>query len=141
MTFLVDTNVLVYAASKSEHREPCLELLRAVGSGEADGRTSTAVVEEAWHLELSGRADFLAGLAERAYRLFTPLLPVTDETVARALALDVDGLGANDRIHVATCLENGVDTIVTADAAFDQVRAIRRVDPLDRRAVARLLKG
>jgi predicted nucleic acid-binding protein len=59
--------------------------------------------------------------------------------VARALRLDVKRLGSNDRIHLATALANGIDTIVSADSDFDHVRAIRRVDPLDDRAIARLL--
>ncbi len=98
-------------------------------------------IEEVWHLELSGRLGEAAGLALTAYTVFTPLLAVTDETVTRALSLDAVRLGANDRIHVATCLENGIDTIVTADADFDEIRGLRRVDPLDERAVATLVRG
>ncbi len=139
MTFLVDANVIVYAAIPSRYREPCLEVLAAIAAGKADGKVSTAVFEEVWHLELSGRVGPIRGLAERAYRAFTPLLPVTDDIVARALRLDAKRLGSNDRIHLATALANGIDTIVSADSDFDHVRAIRRVDPLDDRAIARLL--
>jgi predicted nucleic acid-binding protein len=140
VTFLVDANVIVYAAIASKYRDSCLEILEAVAAGDADGRVSTAVVEEVWHLELSGRVGSVRGLAQRAYRVFTPLLPVTDDIVARALQLEGTRLGANDRIHVATALANGIDTIVSADADFDRFRAIRRVDPLDDRARSRLLK-
>ncbi|HST41097.1 MAG TPA: type II toxin-antitoxin system VapC family toxin [Conexibacter sp.] len=77
--------------------------------------------------------------AERAYRLFTPLLPVTDEIFSSALALDESPLGADDRVHVGTCLAHGIETIVTADRGFDAARAIRRVDPANARAVRRLL--
>jgi len=139
VTFLVDANVIVYAAIPSRYREPCLEVLAAIAAGKADGKVSTAVFEEVWHLELSGRVGPIRGLAERAYRAFTPLLPVTDDIVARALRLDAKRLGSNDRIHVATALANGIATIVSADSDFDQVRAIRRVDPLDDRAITRLL--
>jgi predicted nucleic acid-binding protein len=139
VTFLVDANVIVYAAVPSQYRGPCLELLAAIAAGEADGKVSTAVFEEVWHLELSGRVGAIRGLAERAYRAFTPLLPVTDDIVARALRLDAKRLGSNDRIHVATALANGIDTIVSADSDFDRVRTIRRVDPLDDQAMARLL--
>ena len=139
MTFLVDANVIVYAAIPSRYREPCLEVLAAIAAGKADGKVSTAVFEEVWHLELSGRVGPIRGLAERAYRAFTPLLPVTDDIVARALRLDAKRLGSNDKIHLATALANGIDTIVSADSDFDHVRAIRRVDPLDDRAIARLL--
>lgn len=139
MTFLVDANIIVYAAIPSEYRAACLEVLAAVAAGRADGKISTAVLEEVWHLELSGRVGSIRGLADRAYRAFTPLLPVTDDIVARALRLDARGLGSNDRIHVATAVANGIETILSADTDFDRVRAIRRVDPLEKRAVTRLL--
>lgn len=141
MSFFVDTNIVVYAAGQGEYREPCLELLRAVAAGRCEGRTSTAMVEEAWHLELSGRGGPLPGLARRTYAVFTPLLPVTDETVELALSLDAGALGANDRIHLATCRQHSIDTIVSADADFDQVKGIRRIDPLDREALSRLLES
>jgi predicted nucleic acid-binding protein len=47
--------------------------------------------------------------------------------------------GANARIHLATCLADGIETIVSADASFDPVPEIRRVDPLDETALAKLL--
>jgi len=132
VTFLVDANVIVYAAIASKYRNSCLEILEAVAAGAAEGKV--------WHLELSGRVGSVRGLAQRAYHVFTPLLPVTDDIVARALQLEGTRLGANDRIHIATALANGIDTIVSADADFDRFRAIRRVDPLDDRARSRLLK-
>lgn len=139
MSVFIDTNVIVYANLSSDFREPCLEILQAVARSGIDGRTSTAVVEELWHLELSGKAGKLDGLTQRAYTLFTPLLPVDDEIVAHALALDTPRLGANDRIHLATALGNGIATILSADADFDGVPGLRRIDPLDRSALARLL--
>ena len=139
MTFFVDANVLLYAAVECEQRGACAEVLRAVVEG-ADGRTSVAVLEEVWHVERSGRLGTLGGLAERAYRLFSPLLPVTDEAFGKALALDAPKLGANDRLHVETCHINGIESIVTADRGFDGVRGIRRVDPLDAAARRRLLR-
>ena len=141
MTFFVDANVLVYSAIDSDYTAPCADVIAAVAAGEVEGRMSTAVLEEVWHLELSGRLGEAAGLALTAYTTFTPLLVITDDTLARALELDAEGLGANDRIHVATCLENGIDTIVTADAGFEGVRGLRCIDPLDAQAVSRLLKS
>lgn len=139
MSVFIDTNVIVYANLPSEFREPCLEILQSVARSSLDGRTSTAVVEEIWHLELSGKAGKLDGLTQRTYTLFTPLLPVDDEIVAHALTLDTPRLGANDRIHLATALANGIASILSADADFDGVPGLRRIDPLDRTALARLL--
>lgn len=137
MTFFVDANVVVYAATDGPYHDACATLLAAVAEGAA-ARTSTAVLEEVWHVELSGRVGDVTGLARRAHTLFTPLLPVTDEVFATALTLRHAGLGSNDRIHVATCALNGIDAIVSADRDFDEVRGLRRVDPLDERAVLRL---
>lgn len=142
MTVFVDANVIVYASVPSRYRASCLEILEAVANGGVDGRTSAAVVEEVWHLELSGRAgDDITGLARRTYELFRPLLAVSDEIVARALSIDAPQLGANDRIHVATALTNGIGTIVSADAGFGQVPGMRRIDPLDSAAVERLFRS
>jgi len=139
LKFLVDANVIVYSAVPSPQREPCLELLAAIARGDADGRTSTAVLEEVWHLELSGRAGDLDGVTARAYAALGPLLPVSDESFRRALALDAPALGANDRLHVATCLTHGIDLVISADRSFDSVPEIRRIDPLDEPARAALL--
>ena len=132
MTFFIDTNVIIYAATESQYREPCIEVLEAAVSVGA-GRTSTAVLEELWHIERSGRVAGLDGIADRAYRMLTPLLPVTDRAVRHALDLAAPaGLGTNDRVHLGTCRDHDIDTIVTADAAFSGLDMVRRVDPLDR---------
>ena len=139
MTFFVDANIIIYSGTPSEWRESCLQVIRAIARGHADGRTSTAVLEEVWYLEWRARAGALPGLTELAYAAFAPLLAVTDETFARALALDATSVGTNDRLHAATCLENGIEVIVSADAGFDAVEGIRRVNPLDHEGLGELL--
>jgi predicted nucleic acid-binding protein len=141
VTFFVDANVIVYSAVPGPFHEASLQVLRAVARGEAIGRTSTAVLEEVWHIELRGRLRGLDGLARRAYEIFTPLLPVTDAIFGRALALEDTRLGANDRLHAATCLELGMEGIVTADDDFEGLPGLRRIDPSDRHSLMRLLTG
>lgn len=139
--FFVDANVVVYAVLPSDYREPCLEVLGAIARGDVDGRTSTAVLEEVWHLELARRPAGLEGLARRGHAVFAPLLPVTDEAFRLALELRASRLGANDRLHAATCLDHGIDVIVSAEADFDELGELRRVDPLDAPARRELLTG
>lgn len=141
MHCFLDANVLVYALDDDERGERCRELLAASASGELDAVSSTAALEEVWHLELSGRLPSLAGQTRRAHELLSPLLSVTDAVFARALDLDAGRIGANDRIHAALCIEHALTTIVTADAAFDGVAELRRVDPGDPVGVRRLLGG
>jgi predicted nucleic acid-binding protein len=97
------------------------------------------VLEEVWYLERSGRAGRLDGLAARAYTIFTPLLPVTDDAFGIALTLNAPLLGPADRLHVGTCLVNEIDVVVTADAGYRGVRGVRALDPLDPRALRRVL--
>ena len=139
MTFFVDANVFVCAATEGEHQASCLQILEAVARGVADGRTSPAVLEEVWYLERSGRAGPLAGLTERAYTVFTPLLPVTDDAFRLALEVRTTHLGPADRLHVGTCRSSGIGTIVSADAAYRGLRGLRRIDPFDPAAIDRLL--
>ena len=96
-------------------------------------------MEEVWFLELSAKLGDLRGLTRRSYSAMTPLLPVTDEIFLAALSLRAPNLGANDRVHAATCLRNGISTIVSADSGFDGITGLRRADPLDERARKSLL--
>jgi predicted nucleic acid-binding protein len=139
VTFFVDANVLIYAEMDSEYREPCLEALAAVAAGGADGRISTAALEEVWYFERTRAKGTVGGVTADAYALFTPLLAVTDEAFRHALELDAPHLETNDRVHVGTCLANDIGVILSADRGFDGVKGIRRVDPLDDRARRRLL--
>jgi predicted nucleic acid-binding protein len=130
-TFFLDANILIYSRSSppSEYRDSCLEILDAIERDEVDAQISTAVLEEVWNLELTDRVGGIDGLAADAHELFSPVLPVTDEIFARALALPHTKIGAKDRVHVATCLENGIERIVTADKGFDTVAGLQRIDP------------
>lgn len=138
--FFIDTNVFVYAvAEDSPYLAAAAETMEALGAGRASAVTSVTVIEELWHHELRGRLPGLDGAADAAFTLMRPVLAVTEEIVAAAFDLKVRGLGANDRIHVATCHANGIDTVLTADRAFDDAPGLRRVDPADLAEVRTLL--
>ncbi len=139
MTFFIDANPIVYSATEGPARDSCLRVLAAVAAGEADGRTSSAVLEEAWHVSLRQYRGELDGVVRSALTIFAPLVPVTERSFEAALGLELSALGANDRLHVGTCMVEGIETVLTADRAFDSVPGIRRVDPFDADAVEALL--
>jgi predicted nucleic acid-binding protein len=141
MTFFVDANVIVYSAVDGPGREGCLRVLEAIAAGEAEGRTSPAVLEEVWHVVLRRYPQQLAGLLESALEIFSPLLPVTEVALVGALAMGDSSLDPNDRLHAGTCATHGIGVVLSADRAFDGVAGIERVDPLDPAAVERLLAG
>lgn len=131
--------MLVYAVSVNESRRAgSIEIMEAISSGRAAGTTSPAVIEEVWHLEASGRVPGLKGQAKRAYEILRPLLPVDDQVLDLAFDLglsDDAALGANDRVHAATCRRYGIEAIVSADRGFDAVDGLHRVDPIDAKAL------
>ncbi|HEX5711844.1 MAG TPA: type II toxin-antitoxin system VapC family toxin [Solirubrobacterales bacterium] len=141
MTFFVDANAILYSAFEGPARAGCLKLLEAVAAGRAEGRTSPAVLEEVWHVALRDGDGRLDGLAQAALEIFSPLLPVTEQAFAHALSIDHRGLGPNDRLHLGTCATNEIDVVLTADRAFDGIKGVARVDPLDPEAVEPLLGG
>ncbi len=140
MTVFVDSNVLVYAETAGPYRQPCLALRRAIGERRLEGITSVMVIEEVWHLERRRRLGLPDGYASDVASVFEELLPVTPDALQIAFALDAPPtLGPADRLHAATCQAHGIDTIVTADADFDGVGGLHRVDPLDERAIDSLV--
>lgn len=142
MTFFIDANVIVYSAADDARGLACRRILVATAEGEADGRTSALVLEEVWHLELSGRVRGADGLAGHAHGALGPsLLAVPGEAFGLALELPETKLGAADRLHAGTCLAHGIEAIVSADRDFDELELPRRVDPLDHAAVESLLGG
>lgn len=110
-----------------------------MAADDAPGRISTAALEEVWDLERRGRVPGLEGLTERAYAALTPLLPVTHQVLVHASELQGARAGTNDRLHLACCIVNGIETIVSNDRGLDGPHGVRRVDPTDRDAVAALL--
>lgn len=137
----IDTNVFVYAMSVSAYTEGSRLVVRAVGEARGLCVTSTAVIEELWHLESSGRLPGARGSAADTFSLLRPVLDVTDEIIETAFGAPGWGLGTNDRVHVATCRTHGIPTIITADRAFDAVPELRRIDPSDVRAVDGVLNA
>jgi predicted nucleic acid-binding protein len=138
--FFVDTNVFLYAvAEDSPYQAGAAETMEALSAGRASAVTSATVIEELWHQELRGRIAGLDGSADAVFTLMRPVLDVTDVIIAAALALEVKGLGANDRVLVATCHAHDIGTILTADRAFDAAPDLHRVDPADLPEVRTLL--
>ncbi len=137
MTVFLDTNVFVSALAGDERSAACSRLLTATIAGKLEARTSVGVAEELWHLELSGSAPVPVGAAAKMTSMLGPLLPLDEDVVLAAFALPAHRIGANDRIFAATCIAHGIDTIVTADRAFDELDRPRRLDPIE--AAAELL--
>lgn len=135
MTAFLDTAVFMYAAG-ADHplRRPCQQILTAIAAGRFPAVTSAEVVQEILHRYVGIRRPELgAAMAQHTLDLMAPVLPLTHEIVSRVPKLleRYGGLSARDLVHVATCVENGLDTIVSPDAGFADVREVTAQTPFD----------
>ena len=129
----LDSNIFLYAAGAGHPlRTPCQSLLARIGDGALAATTSVEVVQEVMHVAARrGHRAEAAVMAEALLALFPGLLAVTPAVVVRACELfrRHPRLSVRDALHAATMLENGLDTIVTADRHFDRIDGLRRVAP------------
>ncbi len=133
MTWFIDTAVVMFAAGR-EHplRLPCQEVLRDVSVGDVDAVTSAEVIQEILH-RFSGtqHRDIGVTMAENTLELFSPVLSITHAVMSRMpqLMLENPHLTARDVVHVATCKEFQIETIVSPERGFDAVAGLHRIDP------------
>jgi hypothetical protein len=131
----LDTAVLMYAAG-AEHplRASSQQIVRLIAAGDLEAVISAEVVQEILHRFVAiGRPDLGARIARDALDLFDPVLPITHAVMHRMPGLieRYPRLSARDLVHVATCLEAGIGSIVSPDRGFDAVTEIRRIDIAD----------
>ena len=133
MTAFLDTAIFMYAGGGPHPmKAPCLTIIARVAASEIEATTSAEVVQEILHRYVAiRRADHGLAIARDVLKAFRPVLSITD-SVARRLPDLVERypmLAVRDLVHVATCLEEGIDTIISPDTGFDRVGEIKRLDP------------
>lgn len=140
----LDANIFVYAiGGDSPYREPCRRVIDAMRRRLIAGETSVTTLEEVLHhRRRRGDSDAVARAREVA------TLCSTVHSVDRRLALAAleiaevhRRLDTADAIHVATARAHGLTSIMTGDRDFDCVGDVERLDPLDRSAMASLLRA
>lgn len=132
---VLDTTVLVYAVGL-EHplREPCRQIVAAVGAGRLAATTTVEVIQEFAHVRArrSGRQDAASTAAGYA-DLLSPLLAVSEDDVHEGLRLyaALAHLGAFDAVLAASAKGADAMALVSADRAFSRVPGLRHLEPGD----------
>ena len=132
----VDSNVFIYPIIYDERSVEEAKRSRAfllkIASGSTEASTATITWDElVWVVwRVLGEEE-----ARKRGRLLLEfpnlrLLAVKRSTILNAQRLmDEYGLKPRDAIHAAAALENRIDTIVSYDKDFDEVRELKRVEP------------
>lgn len=138
----VDTNVFLYAiGTEHRYRDPCRELVRAMGARKLRAETSVETLQEIVHHRRRRGDQTATERARRAVALCEAVHPLDTEMALAALDL-IDrhpGLPTRDAVHAATARTLGIGIVLSADSDFDPVGGIERIDPLDQAAVERVV--
>ena len=134
-TFL-DANVPIYAAGRPHRlKEPSAQVLLLAAQRPAAFVTDAEVLQELLHRYLALR---LWSQGREVFRHFADLMrervePVhaADVEQAARLADEHPELGARDLLHGAVMRRLGIRRLVSADAGFDRLPGLERLDPMD----------
>ncbi|MCX6044357.1 MAG: type II toxin-antitoxin system VapC family toxin [Chloroflexi bacterium] len=134
-TYFVDANIIMYAAGTSHAlKQPCLQILTDINEKLIYSVTSVEVVQEILHRysSLNRRADAIK-LANELIVLTNEIYPISLTDINRALQIHQQyvKLTARDSIHAATMYNQGLTHLLSADAHFDGLPGIIRIDPLN----------
>ena len=132
-TFL-DANVPIYAAGRPHRlKEPSSQVLMLAAQSPASFVTDAEVLQELLHRYLALR---LWAQGKEVFHCFAELMrervePVQGADVEQAarLADEYPELGARDLLHAAVMRRLGVRRLVSADAGFDRLSGLERLDP------------
>jgi len=133
MTYFIDANVPIYAAGRpSEFGEPCRAILRATGEGRLDAVSNVEVIQEIVHyFSAVRRAPEGVALARYFLTVVRRVLPIDPLDAAAMLEILAahERIEPRDALHYAVMRRHGITHIITADAHFDSLPGIVRIDP------------
>jgi len=132
--FFLDSNVFMYCFG-TDHplKVPCERVINSIGDGTIVAVINTEVLQEILHrFFLIKRRDLAYQLYDCAIGLCQAVLPVSlsDTNRAKEILLKNRNIEVRDAIHAACMLNNNIKEVITADRHFDQVKRIKRIDPL-----------
>lgn len=131
----LDANIPMFAAGRPHPlREPCLRILELTERYPSAFRTDAEVLQELLHRYRTsdGARAALAILDRFAALMAGRIEPLRAEDVLRAAALApaYPRLSARDLVHLAVMERLGIERMASADAGFDGIAWLARLDPL-----------
>jgi predicted nucleic acid-binding protein len=134
--FFLDTNIFMYAAgAEHPYKAPCIRILSDIENGIVEAAGNTEVLQELLyrytHIRL---ADKGIQLCREVLLLTLAIFSVTESDLRLAIDLfeahRTAGFKPRDAIHAATMQNHGIVHIISANADFDRLGALVRIDPL-----------
>ena len=132
----IDANVPIYASGREHaYKEPCARILMMVAERPMSFVTDVEVLQELVHRYVALRRwtlgrEVLQGFAAVMHDRIEPVYE-EDIHLATNLADRHIGISARDLVHAAVMQRLGADVIISADAGFDRLPGLKRLDPAD----------
>ncbi len=130
----IDANVPIYASGRGHpNKEPCARVLMMAAEHPLSFVTDVEVLQELVNRYLAsglwtlGR-EVLQGFAEVMHGRIEPVYE-EDIHLAGKLADRHPGVSARDLVHAAVMQRLGADRVISADADFDRLPGVTRLDP------------
>lgn len=132
---LLDVSIPLYAAGGAHDYKPsCVWVMTEIAQGRLSAAIDTEIIQEILY-RFGGGGKWAMGI-EMARHVLDIMPTVYEVNRADAvLCLELaekygpQGLSARDLLHVAVMRNRGMNTIISADADFDHVEGIIRLDP------------
>jgi predicted nucleic acid-binding protein len=132
---LLDVNVPMYAAGRPHpYRESCVRIMTEIAEGRLDAAIDAETIQEIlYRFGAQRQWPIGAAMATNLLDIVPRVLPITAADARLSVVLFREygpgGVQARDLVHVAVMQNNRLDTIISADAHFDRIAGIRRLDP------------
>ncbi len=129
----LDTNFFIYLSDKSSvFYSECVQLLKYCEENQIIVITSSETIQEIIHLAINTkRLPEGLKIAHKALQISDSLLPINKNTIEIYLkkASIYRNIQSRDLIHLAVCLENKIDRIITFDQGFRKFKEIKTLTP------------
>lgn len=131
---LVDANIPLFALGAAGRlRDAARGYLSGFAEGEARGYASTEMIQEVVFHRLRRTGNRQLAVREgRALAATLTILKFDYEVLDESFRLmeTLPHVRGRDAIHAATALAYGIPAIVSADAGFDRIPGLTRIDPI-----------
>jgi len=131
--YFLDTNILMYAIGRDHpYKAPCIRILELIEDEAISVVSNVEVLQEILHRYRSLREYEIASSAFLHFKaLCDEILPVgeVDMDLAFRILEGAPEISVRDAVHAATMLNCGLEKILSADAHFDRIDGIVRIDP------------
>lgn len=129
----LDTNFFLYSANRSSpFYKDCVALIKYSSENKIRISTSCETIQEIIHLAKNTKVlDKGISTSKRAIKLTDELLPLTKEiiNIYLDLAKKYKSAESRDLIHLASCIENNIDTIISQDSDFKKLKEVKAMTP------------